>query len=144
MKIKRIYPFKLLQQFLPLILLIAISCNSQPSVQNFSVSLVISPEDAIEKMEVENGFKVELVASEPLLDAPITMTFDDKGRIWVVEMESFMLDTAGTGEDQPTGKVSILEDKDGDGLYEDKKVFLDSPVLPRAISLFSDGILVAE
>lgn len=144
MKIKHIYPITLLQQFLPLILLIAISCNPQPTVQDFSVSPVVSPEDAIEKMEVENGFKVELVASEPLLDAPITMTFDDKGRIWVVEMESFMLDTVGTGEDQPTGKVSILEDKDGDGVYEDKKVFLDSLVLPRAISLFSDGILVAE
>ena len=144
MKTKHTYPIKLLQLLLPLILLVAISCNPQPVVQDFSVSPVVSPEDAIEKMEVEKGFKVELVASEPLLDAPVTMTFDDKGRIWVVEMESFMLDTVGTGEDQPTGKVSILEDKDGDGVYEDKKVFLDSLVLPRAISLFSDGILVAE
>src|SRR5690606_13128404 len=144
MKIKRIYPIKLLLQFLPLILLIAISCNPQPTVQDFSVSPVVSPEDAIEKMEVEDGFEVELVASEPLLNAPVTMTFDEKGRIWIVEMESFMLDTVGTGEEQPTGKVSILEDKDGDGVYEDKKVFLDSLILPRAISLFSDAILVAE
>lgn len=144
MKTEPNYPIKLLQLFLPFILLAAVSCNPKPTVQDFSVSPVVSAKDAISKMEVEDGFKVELVASEPLLDAPVTMTFDDKGRIWVVEMESFMLDTAGTGEDQPTGKVSILEDKDGDGVYEDKKVFLDSLVLPRAISLFSDGILVAE
>src|SRR5690554_3908574 len=144
MKIKSIYPIKLLQYILPCILILAISCNSSNQDQDFSVSPAVSPEDAIKKMEVEKGFKVELVASEPLLNAPVTMTFDDKGRIWVVEMESFMLDTVGTGEDQPTGKVSILEDIDGDGVYEDKKVFLDSLVLPRAISLFSDGILVAE
>ncbi|TCK83284.1 DUF7133 domain-containing protein [Albibacterium bauzanense] len=144
MKTKHIYPIKLLQLFLPFLLLVAISCNTQPKVQDFSVSPVVSPEDAIEKMEIEKGFEVELVASEPLLDAPIAMTFDEKGRIWVIEMKSFMLDTIGTGEDQPTGQISILEDKDGDGVYEDKKVFLDSLVLPRAISLFSDGILVAE
>jgi mono/diheme cytochrome c family protein len=144
MKTERIYPIKLLQLFLPFILLLAISCNPQPAVQDFSVSPVVAPDDAIEKMEIETGFEVELVAAEPLLNAPVTMTFDEKGRIWIVEMESFMLDTVGTGEDKPTGKVSILEDKDGDGVYENKKVFLDSLVLPRAISLFSDGVLVAE
>jgi len=94
-------------------------------------------------MEIEDGFKIEVVASEPLVIAPTVMTFDEKGRMWIVEMPSFMVDTLGTGEEQPTGKIVILEDEDQDGKFDTRKVFMDSLVLPRAISLFSDGILIA-
>jgi putative membrane-bound dehydrogenase-like protein len=59
-------------------------------------------------------------------------------------MNDYMPDTLGIGEDKPTGKIVILNDKDGDGLMDERKVFLDSLVLPRAICLIEDGILVAE
>jgi len=105
---------------------------------------VIDPNEAIKKMHIEDGFAVKLVAAEPLITAPVAMTFDDKGRIWVVTMQDYMPDTVGTGEDVPSGKVVILSDKNGDGVMDDSKVFLDSLVLPRAISLVDKGILVAE
>lgn len=119
----------------------AISCNP---VEDFTTSPLLSPKDAIKKMELEEGFQVELVAAEPLLNSPTTMTFDEKGRMWVVEMPSFMLDTIGTDEEQATGKILILEDNDNDGIYETRKEFMDSLVLPRAISLIEKGILIAE
>lgn len=74
----------------------------------------------------------------------VSMSFDKDGRIWVVQMNDYMPDTLGTGEENPTGKIVILSDTNGDGVMDDRKLFLDSLVLPRAICLIEDGILVAE
>ncbi|MGK6350984.1 c-type cytochrome [Parapedobacter sp. DT-150] len=95
-------------------------------------------------MQVEEGFDVELVASEPLVMAPVAMTFDGQGRIWVVEMDGYMPDSLGTGEDAPVGRVVVLEDKDGDGKMDERSIFLDSLVMPRALCLVNGGLLVAE
>ena len=105
---------------------------------------VLTPQESIPAMKVENGFEVRLVASEPLISTPVALNFDDKGRIWAVEMQGFMPDTVGRGENIPNGKIIILEDKDGDGIMDDRKVFLDSLVLPRALCLIENGLLVAE
>ena len=119
--------------------------NTQKTTKvELTSSPVVSPTEAITKMQVEPGFEVKLVASEPLISAPVAMTFDKKGRIWVVEMEGYMPDTVGTGEEKPNGKIVILEDKNQDGVADERNVFLDSLVLPRAICLIENGILVAE
>lgn len=106
-------------------------------------SPVLEPREAIRAMEVEEGFEVKLVAAEPLLNSPVAIDFDNRGRIWALEMQAFMPNVEGEGEDVPTGKVLILEDHDGDGVADSRKVFLDSLVLPRAIALFDGGVLVA-
>src|SRR5215213_8709628 len=128
--------------------LIILSCIlsycSSKSKEDFRSSPVSSPEESLEKMQVEDGFEVKLVASEPLVSAPIAMEFDGQGRMWVVEMNGFMPDTLGTGDSVPNGKIVILEDKDKDGVADGRKVFLDSLVLPRASRLIENGILVAE
>ena len=110
----------------------------------FSKSPVLSAEESMKKIKLEAGFTIQIVADEPLLNSPVAMNFDNKGRIWVVEMENYMPDTLGTGEDQPTGKIVILSDKNGDGRMDERTIFLDSLILPRAMSLFENGILVAE
>lgn len=107
-------------------------------------SPVIPAEAAIGLMKVEEGFEVKLVAAEPLVTAPVASVFDSRGRLWVVEMVGYMPDVYGRGEDRPNGKIVILEDNDGDGSMDTRKVFLDSLVLPRAICLIDGGILVAE
>jgi mono/diheme cytochrome c family protein/glucose/arabinose dehydrogenase len=109
-----------------------------------ALSPFILPDKAIEKMVVEEGFEVKLVAAEPLVSAPVAMQFDDKARMWVVEMTGYMPDTIGTGEDIPNGNIVILDDKNNDGVYDDRTVVIDSLVLPRAICLIENGILVAE
>jgi mono/diheme cytochrome c family protein/glucose/arabinose dehydrogenase len=111
---------------------------------DLNASPVVGPAAAIRKMEVEPGFEVKLVAAEPLVTTPVALSFDARGRMWVVEMEGYMPDTVGTGEDIPNGKVVILEDTNQDGVADSRKVFLDSLVLPRAICLIENGILVAE
>lgn len=113
-------------------------------IPDTSSSQVISAEASIKLMKVEDGFEVKLVAAEPLISAPVASVFDAKGRLWVVEMVGYMPDVQGKGEDIPNGKIVILEDKNGDGQMDTRKVFLDSLVLPRAICLIDGGILVAE
>ena len=70
-----------------------------------------SPQEALGKMTVPAGFRVELVASEPDVVNPIAMTFDDRGRIWITESIEYPRKPAGPGRD----RVKILEDSDGDG-----------------------------
>lgn len=126
--------------------------NTKPSEESDSLAIrekyaaspVLDAKTAISHMEVEKGLEVQLVAAEPLVTVPVAMTFDEKGRMWVVEMTGYMPDTSGTGEDLPNGKVVILEDTDHDGVADKRSVFLDSLVLPRAICFVENGILIAE
>jgi mono/diheme cytochrome c family protein/glucose/arabinose dehydrogenase len=111
---------------------------------DLKASPVVGPAAAINKMRLESGFEVKLVAAEPLVTTPVALTFDARGRMWVVEMEGYMPDTIGTGEDIPNGKIVILEDTNQDGVADSRKVFLDSLVLPRAICLVENGLLVGE
>jgi mono/diheme cytochrome c family protein/glucose/arabinose dehydrogenase len=105
---------------------------------------VLSPGESMKKMQLEDGFEIKLVAAEPLVTAPVAIKFDERGRIWVCEMMNYMPDTIATGEDKPTGKIVILEDTNKDGVMDTRKVFMDGLVLPRALCLVDNGILIAE
>ncbi len=119
------------------------SCASDP--EGVEPSPPLSPEEAMESFELADpGLRVELVASEPLVQDPVAITFDAGGRLWVVEMLGFMQDIEGTGEQDPVGRVSVLFDDDGDGQMDRRTIFLDSLVLPRAVGLVDGGVLVAE
>lgn len=102
------------------------------------------PEISLEGYQIEAGFNLEVVASEPFLDAPVAMDFDDQGRMWVVQMPGYMENIAGDTEEEPSGSIVILEDRDGDGKVDNSKVFLDNLVLPRAIAHVYGGLLYAE
>ncbi|WP_113926234.1 DUF7133 domain-containing protein [Cognataquiflexum aquatile] len=103
-----------------------------------------SPQEELETFEIEKGFKIQLVAAEPMVQDPIALTFDEDGRLWVVEMRGFMTDIDGTEEQQPLGRISVLEDEDGDGMMDKSTIYLDSLIMPRALGLIKGGALVAE
>ena len=105
---------------------------------------VLSPEEALAAFQIEDGFKIELVASEPMVVDPVAIRFDADGRLWVVEMRGFMPNIDGIGEDAPVGRIVILEDTDNDGKMDASKVFLDGLNQARAISLVEGGILYCE
>ncbi len=107
-------------------------------------SPVLSPEQALASFRVAKGFRVELVASEPLVEDPVALAWDGRGRLFVVEMRGLMPDAEGRGEDQPVGRVVVLEDDDGDGRMDESHVFLDALVLPRAIAVLPEGVLIGE
>lgn len=102
------------------------------------------PEISLEDYQIEEGFELEVVASEPFLEAPVAIDFDNQGRIWTVEMRGYMQTLSGESEDMPNGVISIMEDQDGDGVADHSKVFLEGLVLPRAIAHVYGGLLYAE
>lgn len=103
-----------------------------------------TPEQELATFQLEDGLQIQLVAAEPLVEDPVVMTFDADGRLWVVEMRGFMPDIDGKGENERVGRISVLEDADGDGKMDASKIYLDSLVMPRAIALVAGGALVVE
>lgn len=102
------------------------------------------PEVSLDAYQIEDGFELQIVASEPFLEAPVSIDFDTKGRIWVAEMRGYMTNINGDNEDKPSGTISIMEDLDGDGVTDHSKIFLDGLVLPRALAHVYNGLLYAE
>jgi mono/diheme cytochrome c family protein/glucose/arabinose dehydrogenase len=107
-------------------------------------SPALTPEQALAGMRVADGFRVELVASEPMVVAPVAMAFHPDGSLWVVQMPGYMSDIDGSREREPTGSIVRLVDRDGDGRMDARQVVLDSLVLPRSIAFHRDGTLVIE
>jgi mono/diheme cytochrome c family protein/glucose/arabinose dehydrogenase len=104
---------------------------------------LLTADETLKTFKLPPGFRIEVVAEEPLVQHPVAMAFAPDGKIWVCEMRGYMPNVEGTGETKPNGRVSALEDTDGDGRMDKSTVFWDGIVLPRAISLVRDGVLVA-
>lgn len=104
----------------------------------------LTVEQAVKSFKLAPGFRIEAAAVEPLVESPVEIEFDADGRMFVVEMRGFMPNVEGKGEDQPTGRISILEDTDNDGRMDKSTVFVDGLVMPRALAVMRGGVLVAE
>lgn len=96
--------------------------------------------DAIESINVPNGFKVQLVAAEPLVKDPVALDWGADGRLWVVEMADYPLGIDGNGK--AGGRVRFLEDVDGDGQYDTSTLFADGLSFPTGVLAWGKGILV--
>jgi glucose/arabinose dehydrogenase/mono/diheme cytochrome c family protein len=105
---------------------------------------VLSPQQALQRFSLAPGFEIELVAAEPLVEDPVAMAWDAQGRLYVVEMRGFMPTAYGEGQDQPVGRIVRLEDTDKDGQMDTSTVYLDQLVLPRAVAVVNEGVLVGE
>src|SRR5438046_6528267 len=100
----------------------------------------LSPDDARAAFKVAPGLRVELVASEPEIESPVAMAFDEDGRLWVVEMRDY---PNGPAPGQPPeGRIKILEDRDGDGRYEHSSVFADRLLFANGVLPSRGGVLV--
>ena len=71
------------------------------------------------------------------------MSFDGNGRMYVVEMRSYMQDADGSNSRAPVSRISRHEDTDGDGAYDRHTVFVDKMVLPRMAFPLDDGVIIA-
>ncbi len=90
-------------------------------------------------MKLVAGFQAELLAAEPDLHQPVAFAFDDRGRIWVAEAFSYPnRQPEGKGKD----RILIFEDKDGDGVYETKKTFIEGLNLVSGLEVGFGGVWV--
>jgi glucose/arabinose dehydrogenase len=105
---------------------------------------VLPVEEALKSFKIAPGFVIEPVATEPLVEKPVCLDFDSAGRMWVCEMRGYMPDIDGKGESEPLGRISVLEDSDGDGKVDKQTVFLEKIMLPRAVAVYGDGVLYID
>ena len=96
------------------------------------------PPEALDTFEIADGYQVELFASEPLISDPVAMAIDEFGRVYVVEMPGYPLDTRGSG------RVKMLHDSDDDGMPDRATVFADQLRLPTGLMRWKNGILVTD
>lgn len=115
-----------------------------PPHLRFGPAPVLSPEESLDHFEIAPGFRIELVAAEPLIEDPVALDFDESGRLWVAEMRGFMQDIDATGQFDPVGRIAVLEDLDGDGRMDQRTTYLEGLVLPRSLRCYRGGLLVAE
>lgn len=102
----------------------------------------LAPAEAEKKFKVPDGFEVRLFAAEPDVVNPVAMCFDEKGRLWVVELYEYPNGAKpGTkGRD----RVKVLEDTDGDGKADKVTVFCDGLSLATAVQVGNGGVFVGQ
>ena len=102
-------------------------------------------QDALKKLKVPEGYKIELFASEeefPDLAKPMQMSFDNKGRLWVATMPSYP--HYKPGDSKPNDKIIIFEDTNNDGKADKQSVFADGLHLPLGFEIAKEGVYVSQ
>jgi putative membrane-bound dehydrogenase-like protein len=96
-------------------------------------------EDALRTFQIEPGFRLELVASEPDIMDPVAMEIDEYGRWYVVENPAYPLDFKAK-----SGRVKLLEDTDSDGKPDRVTLFSDELTMPTGVMRWKKGIIVTD
>ena len=102
----------------------------------------LSPEEAQKKFVVPEGFEVRLFAAEPDVINPVAMTWDERGRLWVLELYEYPLGAAPGAK--PRDRIKILEDTDNDGRADKVTVFADGLNLATGLALGNGGVYVGQ
>jgi len=104
----------------------------------------LSVEESLERFRLPDGYRLEPVLTEPEIAEPVAAAFDGNGRLYVVEMRTYMQDADATGEDEPRSRVSLHEDTNGDGIMDRHTVFADGLLLPRMVLPLDERVLIGE
>ncbi|RED94626.1 DUF7133 domain-containing protein [Marinoscillum furvescens] len=116
----------------------------KPEIVKEAPSTFLSPEESMKTFYLPEGYRVELVASEPMIDEPVAIAWDGDGRMYVSEMNTYMQDVDGSGTKRSISKIRLLEDLDGDGKMDKSTIFIDSLLLPRMILPLENELIVNE
>ncbi len=97
------------------------------------------PKDALKTFVLKPGYKLELVASEPLIASPVAVAWDENSRLYVVEMRGY-----SENRDEKLSRVKLLESTKGDGIYDKATVFADGLLWPTAVACWDGGVFVGD
>lgn len=101
----------------------------------------LSPEKAVAAMTIENGYEVNVFASEPMISQPMAFCWDDKGRMWLAENRDY--ESRGDGfSNSGDSRIIILEDQDRDGQADSRKVFMEGIPFPSALAVGHGGVFI--
>lgn len=93
--------------------------------------------------QVPVDFEMQLFAEEPDVVKPISMTWDEKGRLWVLETVDYP-NAVLENKEQGNDRIKICEDTDGDGRADKFTVFADHLNIPTSLTLWKDGVIVSQ
>jgi len=101
-----------------------------------------TPEEELKTIVLPDGYALELVLSDPIIKEPTAIAFDGDGKMYIVEMRTYMQDIDGTDELTPKSRISLHESTKGDGVFDKHSVYLDNILLPRMVLPLEDRVLV--
>jgi putative membrane-bound dehydrogenase-like protein len=97
----------------------------------------LPPLEEIKTFQLEPGLRVDLAAMEPITVAPVAISFDEFGRMYVAENRGYP-DQA----DPAVGRIALLEDRDGDGYFETRHDFAKKLTFPNGVLAWNGGVIV--
>src|SRR6185437_4710497 len=103
----------------------------------------LSPREEQATFRLPKGLQIDLIAAEPDVVDPVAMAFDENGRLFVAEMRGYPNGGRATGT-ITSGRIKLLEDRDGDGVYETSRVYADGLRFPTGVMPWRGGLLVAN
>jgi putative membrane-bound dehydrogenase-like protein len=121
-----------------------VQSNLAQGINPDPIAEYLSPEESMKTMRLPDGYHLQLVASEPMIKEPVAIAWDGNAKMYVAEMMTYMKDADATGEQEPTSRISLLEDTDNDGKMDKRTTFIDSLLLPRMIQCVNHELLVNE
>jgi putative membrane-bound dehydrogenase-like protein len=127
---------------LPVILVVIIHAGARSNPPGTDKSGPLSPREELATFQIVKGFRVELAAAEPEIVDPVSLCFDERGRMFVCEMIGYPNGGVGTG-DESRGRIRMLTDTDGDGYYETSVVYAEGLRFPMGVVPWKNGIIVA-
>lgn len=99
-----------------------------------------TPEESLTCFEIEPGFRIELMAAEPVVKDPVAIDFDQRGRLFVAEYTDYPVGPADPGA-SPLSQIVLLEDTDSDGRMDKRTVYAEQLKFCHSLMAFRDGIL---
>jgi putative heme-binding domain-containing protein len=124
-----------------LVLLSLLGHNHAADTHLVRATEALSPEEEQTRLTVPDGFEIQLFASEPMINKPINLAFDSRGRLWVSSTAEYPYsadrsrwsDAQGTRVQDSRDSIKILEDSDGDGRADKVTVFADGLNIPTGV-----------
>jgi putative heme-binding domain-containing protein len=137
---------------------------SENEVRALQGPKALTPAEAIKRFSIADGLEVRLVASEPLVKQPVSITFDDRGRLWVLQylqypvpeglkpvaVDEYLRTKYDRRPDPPPkgpkgrDRLTILEDTNGDGVMDHAKDFIGGLNLASGFAIGYGGVFIAQ
>ena len=102
----------------------------------------MSPAEALASLVVEPGYRIDLVAAEPLVQSPVAIAFDERGRMYVAENRGYPDPLEGGPAAAPQGVIALVTDTDGDGHYDRRSDFATGLTYPNGVMAWDGGVFV--
>ena len=133
-------------RILPAIILAGVLCADDQAPAPFNTQEItipfLKPAEALKAITVPKGFRVQLAAAEPMVQQPIDMAWDTRGRLWVAECYTYA-ERETNFEKKLKDRIIILEDTNHDGVFDKRKIFWDGASQLTSIELGFGGVWAA-